>query len=144
MMTKVVLQNFNKQGKIKYNPLEGEIEFIQVNDKEKASLTKIRSEILEPFGTTGIPNILSVAIDLLNFITAYPVADVSHLTDQDGRVLPDVHLIPKGTTAKELAGKIHKDLYDHFICGIDARSNKKLSEGYEINDRDIIKIMSSK
>ena len=99
---------------------------------------------MQKFNGTGVPNVLSNVIDILDYITVYPVADGSHLTDQEGRILPDVHLIHHGTTAKELAGKIHKDLMDNFVCGIDVRTNRKLGDSYELHDRDIIKIMSSK
>ena len=134
----------DKQEKIKYFPLENRIEILNLTDKEKHIIQKIDEEILMKNLGTGIPNILSNVIDILDYITAYPVADGSHLTDQEGRVLPDVHLVPKGTTAKDLAGRIHKDLMENFVCGIDVRSNKKLGENYELQDRDIIKIMSSK
>jgi len=143
-LTEITLQNLEKQGKIKYFPLENRIEVINLSDKEKQVIKKIEDEILVKNNGTGIPNILSNVIDMLHYITAYPVADGSHLTDQDGRVLPDVHLIPEGTTAKELAGRIHKDLMENFVCGIDVRTNRKLADHYELHDRDVIKIMSSK
>lgn len=143
-LTEITLQNLDKQEKIKYHPLESKFEIINLNEKEKQIVHKIDEEILKKNQGTGIPNILSNVIDMLEYITAYPVADGSHLTDQEGRVLPDVHLVQKGTTAKELAGKIHKDLMENFVCGIDVRTNRKLSENYELQDRDIIKIMSSK
>ena len=143
-LTEVTLQNLDNQGKIKYFPLENRIEIINLSDKEKQVVNKIEEEILIKFHGTGVPNVLSRVIDILNYITVYPVADGSHLTDQEGRILPDVHLVPKGTTAKELAGRIHKDLMDNFVCGIDIRTNRKLSDSYELEDRDIIKIMSSK
>jgi len=83
--------------------------------------------------------------ELLEYVIAFPVADIQKLTDGLGdKVLPDTFLLPKGTTAREFAGYIHKDLYDSFVCGIDARTSKKLSESYEVKDRDIIKIQSSK
>lgn len=143
-LTEVTLQHLDKQGKIKYFPLENRLEIVTLSDKEKQIIDKIQTEILDKFHGTGVPNILSNVIDMLNYITAYPVADGSHLTDQEGRILPDVHLVPKGTTAKDLAGKVHKDLMENFVCGIDVRTNRKLGDSYELHDRDIIKIMSSK
>ena len=143
-LTELTLQNLDKQGKIKYFPLENRIEIINLKDKEKQIIGKIQEEILDKYNGTGIPNILSTVIDMLDYITAYPVADGSHLTDQDGRVLPDIHLIPRGTTTKELAGRIHKDLMENFVCGIDVRTNRKLSDNYELQDRDVVKIMASK
>ena len=40
--------------------------------------------------------------------------------------------------------KIHSDLADHFIFGIDGRTKKRLGEKYELNHNDIIKIVSAK
>lgn len=142
-LAETFLQNFDKNEKIKYDPLNSTFEIIDLSDKEKASILKIKSEILDKYDSTGVNNVLTKAVKSLNYITAFPVADGSRLTDQDGRILPDVHLIPEGTTVKELAGRIHKDLADNFICGIDVRSNKRLSDSYELKDKDIIKIMAS-
>ena len=44
---------------------------------------------------------------LLNMITVYPVEDLEHLSDHNGRVLPDTYLIPQGTTARQFAYVIH-------------------------------------
>jgi len=109
------------------------------------NLRNLSRNILDKFENTGIPFILTKCIELLEYVIAFPVADIQKLTDGLGdKVLPDTFLLPKGTTAREFAGYIHKDLYDSFVCGIDARTSKKLSESYEVKDRDIIKIQSSK
>ena len=144
-LSDILLQNLHKKGKIEYNPLEGKLRKINLTDKESATIDKIQENILDKFENTGIPFILTKCIELLEYVIAFPVADIQKLTDGLGdKVLPDTFLLPKGTTAREFAGYIHKDLYDSFVCGIDARTSKKLSESYEVKDRDIIKIQSSK
>ncbi|HDD71624.1 MAG TPA: TGS domain-containing protein, partial [Candidatus Aenigmarchaeota archaeon] len=66
--------------------------------------------------------------------------DSNKLCDKEGNVLPDVFLVPKGTTLKEFAFKIHTEIGEKFICGIDARTKKRLSADYVLKDRDVIEI----
>ena len=143
-LAEIALQTFHKAGKIDYDPLSGSITSKNITDKEKNTIEKIQKEILDVYHTTGIPNILTEAVEMLDYIAIFPVADIHKLTDHDGNILPDVRLVPKGTTTKEFAGFIHKDLFDNFVCGIDARTNKRLSDTHELQHRDIIRIMSSK
>jgi ribosome-binding ATPase YchF (GTP1/OBG family) len=77
-------------------------------------------------------------------ITVYPVQDSTSLTDGDGNVLPDVYLVPEGTTAKEFAGHIHTDLMESFIHAIDARTKMRISDKHVLKDRDVICVVSAK
>ena len=77
-------------------------------------------------------------------ITVYPVEDVEHLTDHNGRVLPDAYLVPKGTTAHQFAYIIHTELGESFIYAVDARNKKRIGENAELKDRDVISIVSAK
>ena len=79
---------------------------------------------------------------MLDLIVVYPVEDEHHLTDKEGRVLPDAHLIPRGSTAKDLAYKVHTDLGDHFIRGIDARTHRVIGADHPLKDGDIISIIA--
>ena len=81
---------------------------------------------------------------MLKMITVYPVENVEKLCDHNGQVLPDAFLVPYGTTAKQFAYLIHSDLGDGFIYAVDARTKKRLSENYVLQDRDVIKIVSAK
>ena len=143
-----VLKELDKKGIIKYIPGDDDFEFLkkdELKDDEIAQLEKIRENILKKYGGTGVQKILNNAVfDFLKLITAYPVHDVASLSDADGNVLPDVFLIPEGTTAKEFAGYIHTDLMESFIHAIDARTNMRVSEKHELKDRDVIKIVSAK
>ena len=49
--------------------------------------------------------------------------------------------MPKGSTVKDLAFKIHSEIGEKFICGIDARSKKRLSADYELKDKDVVEIV---
>lgn len=109
------------------------------------ALETIRTEVIEKYGSTGVQSCLNKAVfDLLNQIAVYPVADAGKLTDKDGNVLPDVYLVPKGTTVKELAFKIHTTLGEKFIAGIDARTKRRLAADHVLNNRDVVEIAHAK
>jgi ribosome-binding ATPase YchF (GTP1/OBG family) len=81
---------------------------------------------------------------LLSMIAVYPVEDAEHLSDHNGRVLPDAYLIPYGTTARQFAYLIHTELGESFIYAIDARQKKRIGENMVLRDRDVISIVSAK
>ena len=143
-----VLKDLEKKGVIKYIPGDDDFEVLtpdSLKENELAQLEKICDQILKKYGGSGVQNILNKAVfDYLHMITVYPVHDANSLTDSDGNVLPDVYLVPQGTTAKEFAGHIHTDLMESFIHGIDARTKMRISDKHELKDRDVIKIVSAK
>ncbi len=142
------LKDLDRKGVIKYIPGDDDFEVLkkdELKEAEISQLDKIRDQILKRYNGTGVQKILNSAVfDFLNMITVYPVHDVSSLSDTDGNILPDVFLVPEGTTAKEFAGHIHTDLMESFIHAIDARTNMRISDKHELKDRDVIKIVSAK
>jgi len=60
-----------------------------------------------------------------------------------GDVLPDAYVMNGGSTALDLARKIHSDLAQTFLYAVDARTGMRLSSEYILKDRDIVKIISS-
>lgn len=109
------------------------------------ALETIKKEVIEKYGSTGIQDCLNKAVfELLNYIAVYPVADANKLTDKDGNVLPDVFLVPKGTTMKEFAFHVHTELGEKFICGIDARTKRRLAADYQLKNNDIVEIAFAK
>ncbi len=147
-LTEKVLKDLEKKRVIKYIPGDDDFEILHpesLKETELEQLEKIREHILKKYGGSGVQNLLNRAVfDYLNMITIYPVHDANSLADSDGNVLPDVYLVPKGTTAKEFAGYIHTDLMESFIHGIDARTKMRISDKHELKDRDVIKIVSAK
>jgi len=116
-----------------------------LDEKQKRALEFIRREVVEKYGSTGVQNALNKAVfELLNYIAVYPVEDENKLTDKDGNILPDAHLMPKGSTALDLAFKIHTDIAEKFVCAIDARTKKRLGKDYELKNNDVVKIAFSK
>jgi ribosome-binding ATPase YchF (GTP1/OBG family) len=75
--------------------------------------------------------------------TVYPIADASKLTDKHGNVLPDVYLLPAGSTVEDLAKQIHSDLAKNLLYAIDIRDGMRLPADYHIKDRDVVSIVSA-
>ncbi len=142
------LRKYEQQEIINYVPGDAKFEICdqtKIGDKEITALENIQEKILDQYGSTGIQQIINyAAFNVLDQIIVYPVYDLSLYSDKDGRVLPDAHLIKKGTKLKDfVAQKIHSDLAEHFIYGVDARTKLRLGENYELNDKDIIRIVSA-
>ncbi len=109
------------------------------------ALETIREKILLPNGTTGVQEAINTAyFRLLSMITIYPVEDLEHLSDHNGRVLPDAYLVPYGTTAHQLAYIIHTELGDTFLYAVDAREKRRIGEEAVLKDRDVVSVVSSR
>ena len=101
--------------------------------------------ILEKYGGTGIQKCLEDAVyKTLDYIPVYPVEDESKLCDHFGRVLPDCHLVPRGSTARDLAYRIHTDLGDKFIRAVNCRNHRTVGADYVLEPGDIIRIVANK
>jgi ribosome-binding ATPase YchF (GTP1/OBG family) len=116
----------------------------KLSNAQLAILDKIQ-QVISKYSSTGVQTCLNKAVfELLDYIAVYPVADAGKLSDKDGNVLPDVYLVPKGTTALDLAFKIHTDIGKKFIGAIDARTKKKLGKEYLVKNNDVLEIITSK
>jgi ribosome-binding ATPase YchF (GTP1/OBG family) len=143
----LALRRAAEKGLIHYKP--GDHDFsvnggAKLSDEQKAALEMIRKQVLAPEGATGVQECINSAFfKLLNMIVVYPVEDPERLTDHSGNVLPDALLVPKGSTLKDLALKIHTDLGEHLLYGIDARNHMRLGESYVLNNGDIVSVVST-
>ncbi|MFV2014472.1 MAG: TGS domain-containing protein, partial [Candidatus Heimdallarchaeota archaeon] len=147
-LAELTLRKADQSGLIKYTPGSGKIDFKQDTEKPSKMMKVIMAINEKIFGvheTTGIAKLLEICVfDILKLIAVFPVEDQTHLTDHDGRILPDVYLVSHGTTAKQFAGKIHTDLQNTFINGIlVSDNNKRISANHELQNLDIIKIVAA-
>jgi ribosome-binding ATPase len=133
---------------IDYKP--GDVDF-KIAQPEKLmpqqikALEAIREKVLQKNGATGVQQAINTAyFKLLNMITVYPVEDVEHLSNHNGKVLPDAYLIPEGTTAHQFAYIIHTELGESFLYAMDARRKTRIGEDAILKDRDVISIVSAK
>ncbi len=94
-------------------------------------------------GTTGVqPCVEEAVFKLLDLIVVFPVEDEMHWTDKKGNVLPDAFLVPRGSTAVDVAFKVHTDLGKHFIRAIDGRTKMVVGRDHPVKDGDVIKIVA--
>jgi ribosome-binding ATPase YchF (GTP1/OBG family) len=143
----LVLRRAADKGLVEYLPgdLDFKLSSDKLTDEQKKALDMVKKRVLEKWGSTGVQQALNTAFfELLEMITVYPVEDVERMSDHKGRVLPDVYLVKKGTTARELAYMIHSDLGDSFLSAIEARSKRRVGEDYQIKDQDVLKIVATK
>lgn len=144
--SELALVNAARAGLISYVSGDSSFEILEkdkLNANQIKALEYIQTNILDVYGSTGIQKALNTAVfDLLNMIVVYPVGDEHKFTDQKGNVLPDAFLVPKGSTPREFAYIIHTDIGDKFMHAVDARKNMRIASDYEIQDRDIIRIVT--
>jgi len=115
-----------------------------LSDTQTKALETIREKVLLKNGSTGVQEAVNTAFyKLLNMITVFPVEDLEHLSNHDGKVLPDAYLVPYGTTARQLAYLIHTELGQGFIYAVEAREKKRVGEDYLLKDRDVLSIVSA-
>jgi len=143
--SELALTNASKKELIEYKPGSSDFKILkedELSDKQKKALEYIRTHVLQKFGFTGIQKCIEESVRMLDLIVVYPVEDDTHLTDKENRVLPDAYLMPRGSTAKDLAYKVHTDLGDHFIRAIDARTHRVIGSDHELKDGDVIRIVA--
>ncbi len=143
----LILRKLKEESIIDYKPGDQDYKTLKA-DKIQETYTKalqtIHENVLLPYGSTGVQATLNkIIFEILDMIVVYPVADASKFADGDGKILPDAYLIPRGSTTRDLAKMVHEDLAKTFIHGIDARSNRRLAEDYELQNADIIKIVAA-
>ena len=143
------LRKYHEDKIINYVPGLNDFKIInedKLNENELDMLKKIKIKILDLYGGTGIQKALDYAsFSIANQICVYPVSDVNTYSDNKNNILPDAFLIEKGTLLRDFVReKIHSELAANFMFGIDAKTKKRLGENYELKDRDIIRIVTSK
>jgi ribosome-binding ATPase YchF (GTP1/OBG family) len=138
----IALKRAAEKGYVGYLPGSSFTTKAGLDEQQQRALEFIKKRILEKYGSTGVQTCLNKTVfDLLQYIVVYPVADRNKLSDKDRHVLPDAFLVPIGTTVKELAYRVHSDLGDKFICGIDVRTKRHLAADYKLKDKDVVEIM---
>jgi hypothetical protein len=139
------LRTAAKVGFIEYIP--GSKDFMikkELNDKQKLALQLIKTNILDKYGSTGVQECLNKAVfEFMKYVAVYPVENEHKFSDKKNNVLPDVFLMPPGSTALDLAFKIHTDIGSRFIGAVDAKTKKRVSADYVLKNGDIISIRSA-
>src|SRR6056297_2415746 len=140
----LALRQAAEAGAIEYDPGDEDFEVVgDLSDEQEAGLEKIR-EVMHEWGGTGVQESLNAAVyDLLDQITAYPVQNETKWTDAKGNVLPDAFLLPRGATPKDLAYAVHSDIGDGYLHAVNGKTNREISDEYEMEEGDVVKIVST-
>jgi ribosome-binding ATPase YchF (GTP1/OBG family) len=140
------LRNAATAGLVHYLPGDPSFQVLkEMNEKQQKALDFIDKNVMKRFGSTGVQSCLNaVVFDVLKQIVVYPVENENKFSDSKGNVLPDVHLLAEGSTAEDLAYRVHTDLGDRFIGAIDCRTKKKIGRDHILKDGDVIKIIVRK
>ena len=116
----------------------------RLSPAQSHALQMVDEKVMKVFGGTGVQDAIDRSFfDLLKAIVVFPVEDETRLTDKEGRVLPDAFVMRGGSTALDLARTVHSELAEGFLYAVDARTGKRLGSEHVLNNRDIVKIVSS-
>lgn len=141
--SELALRNAAKAGLIEYIPGERDFEILRdLNEKQIEALDKIKKNVLDVYGSTGVQDILNNAVfGILGYLAIFP-ASANKLGDSKGNILPDCFLLPPGSTALDFAFYLHTDFGKNFIKAIDARTKRALGKSYELKNRDALEIVT--
>ena len=145
--SELTLRRAEQSGVIKYLPGEERFDIVKgakLSEKQNWALEHINKAILGEYLRTGVQFALNVAVfKILRMNAVYPVSDPAKFSDNSGNILPDVHLMPTGSTVTDLASSIHSDLARGLIYAVDARTGLRLPVDYQLKDRDVLSIVSA-
>lgn len=145
--SELALREAAKAELIRYVPGDDKFDILKpeaLSEKQKKALEFIDSKILREWEKTGVQDCLNTAVfDFLNYVPVY-TGGLNKLSDADGNILPDVFLMPPGSTAYNFAEKIHSDLAEGFIKAINVKTRQVIGREYKLQTCDVISIVSSK
>jgi hypothetical protein len=141
--SELALREASKAKLIEYVPGDKDFkETEKLNEKQKTALNNIKENVLKPYKSTGVQEILNHTIfNLLKYIAIFP-ASANRLADSKGNILPDCFLLPEKSTALDFAYHLHTDFGKNFIKAIDARTKQAVGKDYQLKDRDALEIMT--
>ncbi|MDD5337584.1 MAG: TGS domain-containing protein, partial [Candidatus ainarchaeum sp.] len=138
----LALRKAAKAGVIEYTPGASDFKILNASEEQRRALATIEA-YMKVNGNTGVQQALEQVVNsTLGLVAVYPVEDEHKWSDRKGNVLPNVLLLPKGTTALQVAERVHTDLAKNFIAAVDARRKLRIGKDYIVNDGDVIRIIS--
>ncbi|MEM4849044.1 MAG: redox-regulated ATPase YchF, partial [Ignisphaera sp.] len=133
----LILRKAAEKKFIEYLPGDQDFKIVDrasITQQQIKALELVR-ESMKIFKGTGVQRAINEAVfRALNMIVVYPVEDINNFSDSKGNILPDAYLVPKGTTALDLAYMVHTDLGKYFIYAVDAKSKQRLGKEYMLPD----------
>ncbi|MCL4328856.1 MAG: YchF-related putative GTPase [Candidatus Thermoplasmatota archaeon] len=113
-----------------------------LTDPQKNAIERINSVFSRSWVKRLRIILAEIVRDRLRYIVVFPVYDEKKWTDKEGNVLPDAFLMEKGSTAEDLAYKVHSEIGRGFIRAIDCRTGMVVARDHQLSDGDVIKIVS--
>lgn len=146
--SELILRKAQKAGLVEYAPGQEIFKIVhqaKLNANQNAALNYIQKRVLNRYFNTGIQQALNIVIfKLLKTNMIYPVSDEHHYSDHNKNVLPDVYLMPQGSTPVDLAKQVHTRLAQNYLLAIDAKTGIRLPKEHILNHKDVIKIVTRK
>jgi hypothetical protein len=143
----LALRRAEERGYIRYIPGEETFQVLapgRLTPEQSKALAYVQQRVFTRWIRTGVQFALnSCVFKLLNMNCVYPVEDQTKFSDKKGNVLPDVILVPYNATLSDVAGRVHSELAQTMIYGIDARTGVRLPPEYIVRDRDVIKVVAA-
>lgn len=143
--SELALREADKKELVKYVPGSKDFKITgNLSEKQEKALRFIKSKVLAEFSSTGIQDCIDSAVfEELEYIPIFP-GGVNKLQDSEGRVLPDVFLLPPNSKAIDFAYTLHSDFGDNFVRAVDVKSKRIVGRDHELKAGDVIEIISSK
>lgn len=142
----LALRRAEKMGLLRYTPGQEKFQITKIDQltpEQHKAINYIERRVIAKWMRTGIQQALNtVVFKLLKTNMIYPVSDETKYVDHHGNVLPDVFLMPDGSTPLDLAQRIHTRLVENYILAIDAKTGIRLPKNYSLRHKDVIKIVT--
>ncbi|KAJ2770056.1 hypothetical protein IWQ56_002312 [Coemansia nantahalensis] len=118
---------------------EDDAELRALDDKTQRRLNNLRDLVLFRYGSTGVQDVITRAVESVGLVPAFPVKSFS-----GDAVLRDCVLVRPGTTVRELARRLHHQLDENY-AGAETVGAIQLAEDEPIvaGKTNIIRILTA-
>ena len=144
----LILRRAASAGLIKYEPGDSGFEIIdesKLRESQVKALKLIQERVLDVYGSTGVQDALDKSLfEIARYKAVFPVENETRLSDKDGRVLPDVLLVPVAAEVRDVAAAIHTEIAEKAVAGLDVRNKVRISLSYVPKHRDVVRILTKR
>jgi hypothetical protein len=145
--SELALREAAKKDIIRYIPGDDKFAVVSpnaLNESQRKALDFIQTKILTQWKSTGVQQCLNSAVfDFLKYIAVFP-GGVHKLGDSQGRILPDVFLLPPDSTPLDFAAKVHTDFAKNFIAAINVKTKQRIGKDVKLKNLDVIELVAGK
>lgn len=141
----LALRKAAKAGIIEYMP--GDSSFAikkpeKLSDAQRKALRYIEEKVMQKYGSTGVQQAIETAVyQVLGRVPVYTVEDPVRLTDKKGNVLPDVFLVDRRATIRDVAYLIHSDFARNLVGAINAKTKLRISGDSPVQHGLVVKFI---